>query len=74
MDMIILAIIGLIILFVVWYVLAAIKIAREWERMPLLRLGKFKAMKGPGLFFAWPIFDKVPVIVDLRTIPVDVTP
>ena len=53
---------------------AAINVAKEWERKPVLRLGKFKSLKGPGLFFINPILETVPITVDIRTIPFDVPP
>jgi regulator of protease activity HflC (stomatin/prohibitin superfamily) len=37
--------------FVVSY---SIKVADQWERVVLLRLGRFRALKGPGLFFIIP--------------------
>lgn len=39
---------------------------KEWERAILLRLGKFKKVKGPGLFFILPFCDSLNRIVDLR--------
>ena len=44
----------------------SIKIARQWERAVVLRLGKFVGLKGPGMFFIIPIFDEVSHIVDQR--------
>lgn len=42
------------------------QIAKEWERAVILRLGKFKKVKGPGLFILLPFIDRVDKIVDLR--------
>jgi regulator of protease activity HflC (stomatin/prohibitin superfamily) len=50
---------------------SAIKIAREYERMVIFRLGRFMGVKGPGLFFIIPIIDKK-VLVDLRILAIDV--
>jgi regulator of protease activity HflC (stomatin/prohibitin superfamily) len=47
-------------------VAAAIKIASQWERAIVLRLGRFNAMRGPGLFLIIPIVDSVPYWIDLR--------
>lgn len=44
----------------------AIKIASQWERAIVLRLGRFKALRGPGLFLIVPIVDSVPYWIDLR--------
>jgi regulator of protease activity HflC (stomatin/prohibitin superfamily) len=45
---------------------AAIKIANQWERAIVLRLGRFSAMRGPGLFLIIPIVDTVAYWIDLR--------
>ena len=37
-----------------------------WERALVLRLGKFRALRGPGLFFIIPIIDTVPYWIDTR--------
>ena len=43
-----------------------IKIANQWERAVLLRLGRFKCLKGPGPFFIIPIIDTIAKSVDMR--------
>lgn len=43
-----------------------VQIAKEWERAIILRLGKFKKVKGPGIFLVLPFIDKVTKRVDLR--------
>jgi regulator of protease activity HflC (stomatin/prohibitin superfamily) len=43
-----------------------IKIANQWERAIVLRLGKFRALKGPGPFFIIPIIETVTQSVDMR--------
>jgi len=43
-----------------------IKIANQWERAVVLRLGKFRALKGPGPFFIIPIIESVVRSVDMR--------
>jgi regulator of protease activity HflC (stomatin/prohibitin superfamily) len=47
---------------------AAIKIASQWERAVVLRLGRFRALSGPGLFFIIPIVDVIPYWIDIRVI------
>jgi len=44
------------------------KIAKQWERCIVLRLGKYKARKGPGLFWIIPLIDSVSAWIDQRTI------
>jgi regulator of protease activity HflC (stomatin/prohibitin superfamily) len=43
-----------------------IKIANQWERAIVLRLGKFHALRGPGPFFIIPIIETVTQSVDMR--------
>lgn len=49
-------------------VAAAIQVAEQWERVVVLRLGKFRALKGPGLFLIIPVIDTVPYWIDIRVI------
>jgi len=44
------------------------KIANQWERGIVLRLGKYRARKGPGLFWIVPLIDSVTAWIDQRTI------
>ena len=46
----------------------SIKIANQWERAVVLRLGRFVALKGPGMFFIIPIIDVVAYWIDIRVI------
>src|SRR5580693_4842755 len=46
----------------------AIKVANQWERVVVLRLGKFRSLEGPGLFFIVPIIDTTPFRIDTRVI------
>ena len=45
---------------------ASIKIADQWEKAVVLRMGKFNGLKGPGLFFIIPIIDQVSTYIDQR--------
>ena len=44
------------------------KVASQWNRAIVLRLGKFQALKGPGIFFIIPIIDNIPYWIDIRVI------
>jgi len=44
------------------------KIARQWDRAIVLRLGRFQAMEGPGLFWIVPFIDTISAWIDQRTI------
>jgi regulator of protease activity HflC (stomatin/prohibitin superfamily) len=60
--------IGAIAFIVALFVSLAIKVADQWERVVILRLGKFRSLKGPGLFFIIPIIDTIPYWIDTRVI------
>ncbi len=61
-------VIFIIALFVAALVAASVKIARQWEKAIILRLGKFKKLAGPGMFFVIPIVDSVSSWVDQRVV------
>jgi regulator of protease activity HflC (stomatin/prohibitin superfamily) len=44
------------------------KIARQWERGVVLRLGKYQGLRGPGLFWIVPFIDTVTAWIDQRVI------
>ena len=44
----------------------SVKMAQQWERAVILRLGRLHAVKGPGLFILIPIFDAVATWIDQR--------
>ena len=44
----------------------SIQIGYQWERAVLLRFGKFRALRKPGLFMLLPVIDKVAQFVDQR--------
>jgi regulator of protease activity HflC (stomatin/prohibitin superfamily) len=48
------------------YLMFAVKIARQWEKAVVLRLGKFQGLRGPGLFWLIPVIDTTPVWIDHR--------
>jgi len=47
-------------------VLLSMKVAKQWERIVILRLGKFDRLKGPGLFFIIPVVESIAQVVDMR--------
>jgi regulator of protease activity HflC (stomatin/prohibitin superfamily) len=44
------------------------RVAQQWERAVVLRLGRFAGLRGPGLFWIIPLIDRVDSWVDQRTI------
>jgi regulator of protease activity HflC (stomatin/prohibitin superfamily) len=59
---------GLIALLVALVISNAIKVADQWERAVVLRLGRFRSLEGPGLFFIIPIIETTPYWIDTRVI------
>jgi regulator of protease activity HflC (stomatin/prohibitin superfamily) len=63
-----------VIFLVVLFLISAIKVAREYERGIVFRLGRLlPEPKGPGLFILIPVVDRM-VKVDLRTITLNIPP
>jgi regulator of protease activity HflC (stomatin/prohibitin superfamily) len=61
--------IGLVAGLIVGGILAmSPKIAKQWERAVVLRLGRYQGLHGPGPFFVIPFIDKVATWIDQRTI------
>jgi regulator of protease activity HflC (stomatin/prohibitin superfamily) len=69
-----LVIFAIVVFFVLLFLISAIKVAREYERGIVFRLGRLlPEPKGPGLFLLIPIVDRM-VKVDLRTITLNIPP
>ena len=69
-----LIIVAIILALIVFFLISAIKVAREYERGIIFRLGRLLPNpKGPGLFILIPIVDRM-VKVDLRTITLNIPP
>ena len=56
---------------VIIILLSGFKVAQEYERSIIFRLGRYKSLKGPGLYWIIPFFEKQSK-VDLRTVTVEV--
>ena len=48
------------------WVLFALKVADQWEKGVMLRLGRFTGLRGPGLFWIFPVVDRVSSWIDHR--------
>ena len=57
-----------IAIFVAAITSSAVRVADQWSKAVVLRLGKFRALEGPGLFFIIPIIDTIPYWIDTRVI------
>ena len=54
------------VLLIALYFLFALKIASQWEKAVVLRFGKFRGLKGPGIFWVIPIVDTIADWIDHR--------
>lgn len=47
---------------------SGIKVADQWSKAVVLRLGKFRSLQGPGLFLIIPLIDTIPYWIDIRVL------
>ena len=66
-------VLGFIVFILLVLFLAGVRIAQEYQRGVVFRLGRFKAVKGPGLYTINPILERSRTI-DMRTRTVDIEP
>ncbi len=62
------ATIAVLSLLVAGIIAYSVKVANQWERIVVLRLGRFNRLAGPGLFFIIPILDMAAYRIDIRVI------
>jgi regulator of protease activity HflC (stomatin/prohibitin superfamily) len=62
------AVLAIVTLIVAFAVSSSIKVADQWEKVVVLRLGRFRSLEGPGLFFIIPIIESVAYWIDTRVI------
>jgi regulator of protease activity HflC (stomatin/prohibitin superfamily) len=55
------------------YLLFAIKVVRQWEKVALLRLGRYVGLRGPGIFHIIPVVETLSPFVDQRVRVANVT-
>ena len=48
------------------YLLFAIKVVQQWEKVAVLRLGRYVGLRGPGVFHIVPIIERISPYVDQR--------
>ncbi len=61
----------LITVIVVWILVSGVRVAAQWERGVLLRLGAFRAVKGPGVIYVVPFIDYIR-FVDTRVLVLNI--
>lgn len=57
-----------VVLIIGGFILMGLYIIPEWIRVPTLYLGRYKAMRGPGIFWLFPLFYAIPFALDIRII------
>ena len=57
---------GIAVVIVAVIIAAALKMANAWEKFVILRAGKLRGVKGPGLFLIVPVLDHVVAVIDER--------
>jgi hypothetical protein len=62
-----------LILLVILLLVFSLRKANEWERIIVLRFGRFQRVQGPGLFFLIPVADRAAHTVDIRVRVTDFT-
>jgi regulator of protease activity HflC (stomatin/prohibitin superfamily) len=48
------------------YLLFAIKVVQQWEKVALMRLGRYVGLRGPGMFHVVPVFETISHYIDQR--------
>jgi len=54
-------------IILIFFVLSGIRISQEYQRGVIFRLGRYKGLRGPGLFWIMPLGIERAVIIDIRT-------
>jgi regulator of protease activity HflC (stomatin/prohibitin superfamily) len=55
------------------YLMFAIKVADQWEKCAVLRLGRYRGLRGPGIFHIIPVVETISRFIDQRVRVTDVT-
>jgi regulator of protease activity HflC (stomatin/prohibitin superfamily) len=59
-------VIGFVVIVIALFFISGIRVLREWERMPVLRLGRYIGLRGPGLAYLFPLVDRAPIRISTR--------
>ena len=57
---------GIVFLIAAVVVASALKMANTWQKFVILRAGKLRGVKGPGLFVIIPVIDNIVAVIDER--------
>jgi regulator of protease activity HflC (stomatin/prohibitin superfamily) len=59
-------VLAFVAILVALFFLSGIRVLKEWERMPVLRLGRYMGLRGPGLVYLVPLIDRAPLRISTR--------
>jgi regulator of protease activity HflC (stomatin/prohibitin superfamily) len=59
-------VLGFVVILVALFFLSGIRVLKEWERMPILRLGRYVGLRGPGMVYLIPLIDRSPIKISTR--------
>ena len=59
-------VLGFVAILAALFFLSGIRVLKEWERMPVLRLGRYMGLRGPGLVYLFPLIDRAPIRISTR--------
>ncbi|HEY3418372.1 MAG TPA: slipin family protein [Armatimonadota bacterium] len=60
-------VLSVLAIIIVWILVSGLRVAAQWERAIVLRLGRFRNIRGPGMIYIVPFIDYVR-FVDMRTL------
>ncbi len=66
MSELMMVLLAFILFIVILILLSGIRVIKEWEKIPVLRLGRYVGLRGPGLTYVIPVIERVPQRVSLR--------
>jgi regulator of protease activity HflC (stomatin/prohibitin superfamily) len=56
----------IVTILIAFYIMFALKVAKQWEKAVVLRMGNYRGLRGPGAFWIVPVVDVTPVWIDHR--------
>jgi regulator of protease activity HflC (stomatin/prohibitin superfamily) len=59
-------VLGFVVILAALFFLSGIRVLKEWERMPILRLGRYVGLRGPGMVYLIPLIDRAPIKISTR--------
>jgi regulator of protease activity HflC (stomatin/prohibitin superfamily) len=71
-DFMTMALLTFLAFFILIFFISGIKVLKEWERVAILRLGKYVGVRGPGIIWRTPILERIGARVSLRVQTVEI--